>query len=181
MKSLFALILGVLSMTVSAKDLTRDEAQIRSTLNSYAALADQGAYQHLGRLFAPDLVVDYTSLWGGEAQSVKREALMKQWAGFLPGFDTTYHELSNLLVKVNGETAEASVDFKASHWLGKSGFWQVSGTYEFTLVSARDNWEITSVKLINPSENGSRDILGEAPKYAQKNLAEREALLVIYE
>lgn len=168
-------------MTVSAKDLTRDEAQIRSNLSSYAALADQGAYQYLGRLFAPELVVDYTSLWGGEAQSIKREALMKQWANFLPGFDATYHELSNLKVDIHGKTAKASVDFSASHWLGSDGFWQVSGTYDFTLVSTHDNWEITSVKLVNPSENGSRDILGEAPRYAQKKLKERDALLVSYE
>ncbi|WP_375749096.1 nuclear transport factor 2 family protein [Vibrio sp. HN007] len=179
-KSLFVLFLGVLSMTVNAKELTRDEAQIRSNINSYAALADQAAFEHLGRLFAPELVVDYTSLFGGEPATVKREVLMGQWAGFLPGFDTTYHELSNLKVDVNGDKADASVDFTASHWVGAEGYWKVSGSYDFTLVRAHDNWEITSVKVNGGDEKGSRDVLGEAPKNAVENLKARNDLLVSY-
>lgn len=176
--NLLILFLGVLLMSGNTQALTRDEAQIRSNINSYADLADQNAFEYLGRLFAPQLVVDYTALWGGEAQTVKREALMKQWAGFLPGFDNTYHQPSNLKVKLGGDSATASMDFTASHWLGDKGFWQVSGSYEFTLSRAGDNWQITSVKLVNPSEKGNRDILQAAPKHAQENLKKRNALLV---
>ena len=52
--------------------MTRDEAQVHSNLNSFSALADQGAYEYLGRLLAPQLTVDYTTLFGGEAQQVSR-------------------------------------------------------------------------------------------------------------
>ncbi|MCG7587667.1 nuclear transport factor 2 family protein, partial [Photobacterium sp. OFAV2-7] len=106
---------------------------------------------------------------------------MKQWAGFLPGFDTTYHDLSNMKVDISDDTANATVDFTANHWLGAEGFWAVSGHYEFSLSRANDNWAITSVKVRGTSEQGSRDVLGEAPQYAKENLEARNALRISYE
>lgn len=58
---------------------------------------------------------------------------------------------------------------------------QVKGEYEFGLQRAGDNWQITSVKLNRKAEQGSRDVLAEAPKYAAQNLKTREALKVTYQ
>ncbi|MGY3572775.1 nuclear transport factor 2 family protein [Vibrio paucivorans] len=180
LKQYWLLLIGVLAMNVNAQTTTLDEAKIRSNINSFSALADQGAFEYLGRLFAPELTVDYTTLFGGEAQQVKRQDLMQQWAGFLPGFDATFHDLSNLNVTINGDKANATVDFTASHWLGEGGFWAVSGEYEFGLERTEDNWQITSVKLNREAEQGSRDVLAEAPKHAAQNFKAREALKVSY-
>ncbi|WP_342344093.1 nuclear transport factor 2 family protein [Vibrio owensii] len=100
LKQLWLLFIGVIAMNVNAQTMSLDEAKIRSNINSFSALADQGAFEYLGRLFAPVLTVDYTTLFGGEAQQVKRQDLMQQWAGFLPGFDATFHDLSNLNVSI---------------------------------------------------------------------------------
>ncbi|USE01853.1 nuclear transport factor 2 family protein [Vibrio sp. SCSIO 43133] len=181
LKQLWLLFIGAITMNVNAQTMPLDEAKIRSNINSFSALADQGAFEYLGRLFAPELTVDYTTLFGGEAQLVKRQDLIKQWAGFLPGFDATFHHLSNLNVSIDGDKANATVDFTASHWLGAVGFWAVSGEYEFELQRASDNWQITSVKLNRKAEQGSRDILAEAPNQAAQNLKSREALKVIYQ
>ncbi|AIS57755.1 nuclear transport factor 2 family protein [Vibrio coralliilyticus] len=181
LKQYLLLFIGVITMSVNAQTMTLDEAKIRSNINSFSALADQGAFEYLGRLFAPELTVDYTTLFGGEAQQVKHQDLMQQWAGFLPGFDATFHDLSNLNVFINGDKANATVDFTASHWSGEEGFWSVSGEYEFGLQRAGDNWQITSVKLNRKAEQGSRDVLAEAPKHAAQNLKTREALKVTYQ
>lgn len=179
-RNLFILLIGVVSMNVHAQTqaLSKDEAIIRSNIQSFSTMADQGAFEYLGRLFAPQVTVDYTSLFGGEAAPVERTDLMKQWAAFLPGFDATYHDLSNLRVDVNGSSASASADITASHWLGDDGFWAVVGNYEFTLQKSGDNWVITSVTLNSQSESGSRDILGEAPKKAVQNLSKEQSELV---
>lgn len=162
-------------MTAQAKTLTQDEAQIRSNIQSFSALADQDAYEYLGRLFAPEVLVDYTSLFGGEAETVDRVELMKRWAGFLPGFDTTYHDLSNLNVDIDGDNATATVDFTASHWLGADGFWAVSGRYDFTLSKLDGQWAIKSVKVHGKGEEGSRDVLGKVGAFAKDNLEVRNA------
>lgn len=167
-------------MNVNAQTMSLDEAKIRSNINSFSALADQGAFEYLGRLFAPELTVDYTTLFGGEAQQIKRQDLMQQWAGFLPGFDATFHDLSNLRVSIDGDKASVTVDFIASHWLGEEGFWAVSGEYEFGLQRAGDNWQITSMTLNRKSEQGSRNILADAPKHAAQNSKARDALKVTY-
>lgn len=72
LKQLWLLFVGVIAMNVNAQTMSLDEAKIRSNINSLSALTDQGAFEYLGRLFAPELTVDYTSLFGGESQQVKR-------------------------------------------------------------------------------------------------------------
>ncbi|ELA6588970.1 nuclear transport factor 2 family protein [Vibrio alginolyticus] len=180
-KQLWLLFIGVIAMNVNAQTISLDEAKIRSNINSFSALADQGAFEYLGRLFAPELTVDYTTLFGGEAQQVKRQSLMQQWAAFLSGFDVTFHDLSNVNVFIDNDKASATVEFTASHWLGGEGFWAVSGEYEFGFQREGDTWQITSVKLNRKAEQGSRDVLAEVPKHALKNLKVREANKVKYQ
>ncbi|NKF49956.1 nuclear transport factor 2 family protein [Shewanella sp. WXL01] len=210
------LILGVASMSANAKtsvkantsgsELTTPsmaEATIARNLASYAVLADQNAFAYLGRLFAPKVTVDYTALWGGEPQSLTREALMQQWAGFLPGFDVTYHQVSDIKVELdqdNATNAKATMRFSASHFIKDAGnrdkadangvsvkehedkgFWQVAGRYHFTLTQIDGDWLITSVTLTEPSEQGNREVLAIAPERAATNLAKRQAKLVDYQ
>lgn len=63
-KGLLFIMLGLVSASTSAQTL--DEAKVRSAVNGFSTFADQGAYEYLGRLFALELTVDYTSLFGGE-------------------------------------------------------------------------------------------------------------------
>lgn len=178
LKAFSLVALSVTAVTAQAKALTQDEAKVRSAINSFAVMADQNAYQHLGRLFAPEVTVDYTSLWGGEPTKTTNVDLMKQWAAFLPGFDTTYHELSNLELQLDGDNALATVDFTASHWLGDTGFWSIFGSYEFMFNRANTGWVINSVKLNYKGETGTRDVLSKAPKFAKENLAQRDSKLI---
>ena len=143
-------------------------------------MADQGAFEYLGRLLAPQLTEDYTTLFSGKAQQVKRQDLMAQWANFLPGFDATFRDLSNMKIDTKDDSTKATVDFTASHWLGEDGFWSVSGVYAFTLKRTDTNWQITSIKLNREGEKGDRAVLNEAPKAAQANLKARKAKLVHY-
>lgn len=57
---------GVMTMPVSAQTISRDNAEVSSVVNSFATLADQGAFEYLGRLFTPAVMLDYTSLFAGE-------------------------------------------------------------------------------------------------------------------
>ncbi|KAF7785550.1 hypothetical protein PRUB_a4235 [Pseudoalteromonas rubra] len=162
-------------MNANARTMTVDEAKIRSQIHSFSVFADQGAFDYLGRVFAPQLTVDYSDLFGTEVQRIERRVLLQQWAGFLPGFDATLHELSNLVVTVTGDKAVARAEFIARHWLGETGFWSVSGDYEFGLIKAEHHWQISSIRLIRKAEQGSRDILATAPQHARQNWLEREA------
>ena len=67
---------------ISHSNRDKDIASIHSNLNSFSALADNNAYEYLTLLFAPHVTTDYTSLFGGEAVTQKREVLMQNWAAF---------------------------------------------------------------------------------------------------
>jgi hypothetical protein len=90
------MLVGVFTMghaAISHSNRDKDIASIHSNLNSFSALADNNAYEYLTLLFAPHVTTDYTSLFGGEAVTQKREILMQNWAAFLPGFDKNIPQL----------------------------------------------------------------------------------------
>tara|TARA_Y100000588_G_scaffold15742_1_gene16752 strand:- start:3329 stop:3871 length:543 start_codon:yes stop_codon:yes gene_type:complete len=173
------MLVGVFTMghaATSHSNRDKDIASIHSNLNSFSALADNNAYEYLTLLFAPHVTTDYTSLFGGEAVTQKREILMQNWAAFLPGFDKTFHNLGNPSINRKEDIAFANVPFTASHWLGHDGFWQVSGIYHFTFRKIEGQWLITSVTLEKREEAGSRDILAIAPENAKDRLADLQQL-----
>ena len=53
LKRFLFLLVGMVAMNVNAQMMTLDEAKIRSNINSFSALADQGAFEYLGRLLGP--------------------------------------------------------------------------------------------------------------------------------
>ncbi|MFD2166997.1 nuclear transport factor 2 family protein [Thalassotalea euphylliae] len=167
-------------MSMSVNAMTQDEAKIKRTVNGFSVLADQGAFEYLGRLLTTNVVVDYTSLFGGDAEILTREQLMKRWAGFLPGFDTTFHELEDPQVVMSQNKATVNVAFTASHWLGEKGYWQIFGTYKFELSKEDNSWKISSIKTIGENEKGSREMLGEVAQFAEQNLKSAQAELVNY-
>lgn len=61
---------------------------------------------------------DYSSFGGGSAAELKPEAVLAAWKGLFPGFDRTYHQMGNLDIIVNGESAV--VKFNCGYW-GRMG------------------------------------------------------------
>ena len=167
----------ILALTLSAApvvqaDLSSDEARLSSIVLSVGTLADQGEFSALQQLFAAEVTVDYSSAFGGEAEMKSAEALMTQWASLLPGFDATYHQISNIRVDLNKNTAEVRADVTADHYLdGKK--WRIGGAYEYRLQrsAARNNkgWEITHMTFLAGEESGSRDLIGGAIEQAAAN------------
>lgn len=154
--------------SASAYANTADEAAIKTIVESVGLLADTGNFEALEKLYAPEVEMDYTSLVGGEVELKSPKAIMTQWAGVLPGFDLTRHELSNIKVSSNGQTASATADFIADHYVNDL-FWQVKGTYRYELIKDTDEWLITAHKLNLKEEQGTRDVFGPAIENASAN------------
>lgn len=179
---LVIVLLGVATMKAEAKISPQDRAKIESTVNSFSVLADQNAYQFLGRILAPQVTLDYRSIFGGEVSTVSNKELMQQWSNFLPGFDTTFHRLINFNIQDAGNHSDeqviVDVEFNAKHWLGDKGYWEVFGNYQFTLIKNQQDWRISAIKVDSKGERGSREALEKAPALAKQKLAERNAKLL---
>ncbi len=158
-------ILTVASPVVLAASNPQDAAAIKTTIESIGILADQGNFEAIEKLYADTVEMDYTSLTGGEAERISRQALMTQWASVLPGFDRTRHALSDITVTLDGTRAEATAQVIADHYVGEL-FWQVQGHYRYELQKADGMWRVTSHTFNLREESGTREVFGPASKNA---------------
>ena len=153
---------------VLADTESRDIAAIKTVIESVAVLADSGNFEALEKLYTDEIQVDYTSLAGGEPELKSPQALMTEWAGVLPGFDRTRHEISNIEATVTGARAVATADVTADHFVAEL-HWQVSGDYRYELADAGDGWRITAATFNLRGETGTRDVFGLAAENAAAN------------
>ena len=146
----------------------KDEAAIKTIIESVGTLADTHNFEALEALYAPEVEVDYTSLAGGERELKSAKTLMTEWASVLPGFDRTRHAVDNIQVSTNGQTATATADVVADHYVGEL-FWQVQGDYHYRLEKKEDVWQITAHTFNLKEESGTRDVFGPAMANAEAN------------
>jgi ketosteroid isomerase-like protein len=142
-----------------------DEAAIAVMINSVATFADQGGFGSIETLYADEIQVDYTSLWGGDVQTYTPESLMTAWASVLPGFDQTYHDIDNIQIELTDNLATATADVVADHHL-RADFWQVTGQYEYRFIKVADRWQITHITFNLMDEVGDRALVTLAAEKA---------------
>lgn len=147
----------------------RDRIAITDVVNSVGTLADLKQWLQLQQLFADEVTVDYTSLFGGKAQTIPSEQLMSQWQSVLPGFDATQHLITNHQITINGDTATVIAYVRATHRLG-DGMWVVGGYYVDELVRTHNGWKLTAIQYNALYEEGDRSLIEQAAaKAAQTN------------
>jgi hypothetical protein len=137
-----------------------DEILVQRTILAMICDVDLLQFDAAERLFAPEVEVDYTSLWGGAPAKMTAAQLIGSWRGLLPGFDATWHELGDIEVKASGATARASCSVAARHWIG-TALWLPKGRYELTLVKT-DMWRISQMRLVMSEELGDRALVTQA-------------------
>ena len=145
-----------------------DRATVEQVVSDVAFLADAGDFDALERLYAPEVVLDYSSLSGVPAVRLSREALMTSWAGLLPGFDETKHEVAVQQIEIYGPVATVSATVTAAHALGGES-WTVAGRYDFRLSLRAGAWEIIHHTFHLEQEEGDRALMDRATERAQAN------------
>jgi hypothetical protein len=143
-----------------------DSARVIAIVTSIPLAVDLARYELAEAAFAPSVTIDYTSLWGGEPQTISPAELMDAWRALVPGFDATWHELQNVTSNVTGERATATALVDARHWLGGK-LWRVIGRYDWALERQNGLWTVTRMVLILDQETGDRGLVAEAAERAQ--------------
>lgn len=168
-KILGAIVMCVIATTpLKAFANAKDEARIRTIIESVGILADTGNFEELEKLYAPEVELDYTSLAGGEVEIKSPQAIMTQWANMLPGFDLTRHNITNVQVSSNGSTATATADVIADHWVNDL-HWQTNGEYTYKLQKDGGIWLINAHKFKLIEEAGTKEVFQPAAQNAASN------------
>jgi hypothetical protein len=143
-----------------------ETARVISVVSSIPLAVDLAAYDLAERAFAPAIVIDYTSLWGGAPATMTPAALMTAWRGIVPGFDATWHELSDVSATVTGDTATARAFVDGRHWIGDQ-LWRPVGNYFWELERIDGQWKVTTMTFTMTEEIGDRAVATLAMERAQ--------------
>jgi hypothetical protein len=140
-----------------------DRNEIANRIGALAVHIDARRWDYLLELFAPEVQADWTSLFGGEPQSLKREQLIGNWRQLLPGFTRTTHLIGPPTIVVVGETAQASASVVAWHFIKESGLegsdlWLAGGCYEIGFAKCDGAWRITAMTLARAWSEGNQDL-----------------------
>jgi fermentation-respiration switch protein FrsA (DUF1100 family) len=143
-----------------------DTSKVISLVSSIPLAVDLARYDLAETAFAPQIVIDYTSLWGGEPQTMTPAALMDAWRGIVPGFSATWHELGDVRAEVNGDRATATAFVDGRHWLDGQ-LWRPIGRYHWELAKLDGAWKVTMMRFAMTEEIGDRSIARQAMERAK--------------
>lgn len=163
---------AAIAMTVTTSHAQPPSAEDRfamiDAVTSIAAGADRHDWSRVRNAFADEVVLDYTSLWGGEAAAQSADDIVAQWSGFLPGFDETLHLVTNhTVVSFDDGAAIMEADFQAMHRIGDDQ-WVLSGHYTYGLQKSDGDWKVSALTMTWTHEAGSRDLVAAAAERASQ-------------
>jgi hypothetical protein len=146
------------------------EAAVRRVITAVAHEIDARRWPELRRLFADTVRTDYTSLFGGEPQTLGGNDLIDGWRGILSPLEATQHLLGPIDVRVHGEIAEGECHVRGYHRAPAAPGgpeWMVAGHYRFELAAAGGAWGITRMTLQLSYQTGNLRLLQEAAATAR--------------
>ena len=144
-----------------------ESAKAIALVSSIPLAVDLARYDLAEAAFTPEVVIDYTSLWGGEPQRMTPGALMDAWRGLVPGFDATRHELKDVEAQVEGDRATATAFVDARHWIG-GALWRPIGAYRWMLSRIDGRWTVTAMTFAMTREVGDRGLVAIAAERAKR-------------
>lgn len=153
--------------------MTSDQQTIIDVVTSVFNETDAHNWPEVQAAFAASVQLDYTSLAGGEPASLTPEQITESWAGILPGFDHTHHQVANFKVTISGDEATVFNYGTASHYLdnpSSQNLWTVVGTYDFHLIKNDNEWHIDVMKFNFKYMDGNNDLA----RLAQERLATKQ-------
>jgi hypothetical protein len=137
--------------------------EVSDVVGALGVRVDARDWNGVWALFAQEVRIDYTSLFGGEPEVVKADELVERWKRMIPGFTHTTHVIAQPEIVVAYDRATASASVVAWHLIDDptlmgNDHWTVGGCYLFELVSAGGSWRITSLTLARAWARGNLDL-----------------------
>jgi len=144
-------------------------ANVEQVIKNLFRFTDERQWDKVESVFAPEVLIDYTSMAGGAPSRLSPQQIIESWKGLLPGFDYTHHAISQFEIEQDGETAKVQHFGNAVHFLaGQSGGarWVVIGNYEHHLSLLNGQWRVDHMTFNLEEVSGNMDL----PRFAQERV-----------
>jgi len=130
-----------------------NERIVQSIKNLFEG-ADERDWQKVRSSMVKTVLLDYTSMTGGNPAIQTPQQIAEAWAAFLPGFDKTHHQLWGFDVNAKENIANVHYTGKADHFTNNE-VWTVEGTYETELQKENNQWLIAKHKFNLTKQSGN--------------------------
>ena len=151
------------------EEVIMDNQQIEMAVNKLFISVDNRDWDNVKLIFSDTVLLDYTSMAGGQPSTLKSSQIIDSWKGILPGFDKTHHQLGNFIIETDSDASKVFCYGIATHYLAnesKENIWTVVGSYDLELKIINNTWRITKMKFNLKYIDGNNDL----PKMAQERL-----------
>lgn len=141
--------------------------EITNTVSRFFAAVDRCDWEAAQVLMTSPFHVDYSSYGAGPAADVAPEELTGAWAGIMPCFDHTHHQIGNLIVEQTDDTAYVQCHGTATHFIADhpGGDLQlVVGTYDLTLLRENGFWKLSYIPFNFKYTSGNTELPAEATR-----------------
>lgn len=158
------LILGITAKAqnnLQTKKYSKMEQEIIKTITNIFTGVDERNWQKVQLAMAGQVLLDYTSMNGGEPTLQTPKEITDAWAAFLPGFDRTHHQISDFGVTVNGNMATVHYKGKGDHFLNNE-VWTADGTFDTELQKQNNYWLVTKHTFNLVKQSGNTELPAKA-------------------
>jgi hypothetical protein len=150
-------------MSVPSHELWEKD-RIIDTLNQLFIYTDERDWSGVRETLAESVLMDMTSLAGGQPRQMSSEQVAAGWEEGLRSIEAIHHQVGNYRVNVQGDQATAFCYGIASHYRKNPSGRNtrvIVGSYDFHLRLVRDQWRIDrfrfNLKYIDGNPELERD------------------------
>lgn len=139
-----------------------DKLQVIEAVNKLFVAVDEPSWPLVSSVLDDSVLLDYTSMAGGEPATLTSKQIIDSWKCVLPGFDKTHHQLGNYLVSIDAENIIVFCYGTATHFLKNetnNNVWTVVGTYDLELQAKDSGLKITKLKFNLKYMDGNSDLV----------------------
>jgi hypothetical protein len=133
-----------------ALQTTVDRNRIIDTIVSLFVHTDRRDWEAVKAVLAPQVIMDMTSMTGGEPDFLSPQEIADAWDEGLKPLKQIHHQVGNFLVDVREQDANAHCYGIASHYLPNPTQRDTRtfvGSYDLHLVRDGENWKIDKFKF----------------------------------
>jgi 3-phenylpropionate/cinnamic acid dioxygenase small subunit len=148
-----------------------DEAAIRSLMDRYGSGVDERDWAGWAEIFDDPLEVDFSGMSADlKPVTLERAKHVASASAVIRQFDATQHMITNVQVRLDGDTATCRAVMRAEHWLSGTrgnGRYTMFGVYENGFRRAPDGWRMSRLALRVVREEGNADLWTQAMRRAR--------------
>jgi hypothetical protein len=149
---------------VTDADRLVDEHEVVKVLYRYARGLDTRDWATYRSVFVDEIAVDFSE-YRGRPTRLAADAWVAEVRSTFDGLDATQHLMSNPLVGLDGDHAEAQMYVQAAHLLRDDGverWFSIAGCYHDELVRTGDGWKLSAVRLSVTGLTGDERVMRDA-------------------